>query len=317
MKTTYTFYIDQETAEKAECVFRSRGLSADLAIGMYFQRTAMLGRLPYDPTAPIDGGNAGGRTDSPTVEGYKAITPAMVEHLWDAFRANLSVERAALSVAADISRATGMNEGSAFMYLVILGNMVKGKPNTRSMKIADLAYYLGRIRDDLGEPAYSNAKKSLRESLAYWDEHSPGNFADKVRGLLRAADANTPLIVRTESTPVVHDDEFARLKVGRLADIVVREILESGAVPPENVAKMMEMEYSRKTFHLSFPCLSRECERISGVKRYYTQPLYIAGERYYLCSQWYEGKHRPKLLAWIRAHTDEQSRSALASLASF
>lgn len=128
--------------------------------------------------------------------------------------------------------------------------------------------------------------------------------------------------VRKESTHVVHDDEFAHLKVGELANIVVRKILESGVVSPEEVARMTTKEYSRETLYLGFCCLSRQCETISGLKRYYTTPLYIAGERYYLCSQWRGNKkrkpnHRPYLLAWIRAHTDEQSRSALASLASF
>ena len=205
MKRTYTFEIDQETAERAERVFRARGLSAELVVGMYFQRVAILGRLPYDPVAPVGGGDEGEDGTQPPVvfshpaPGNTTITRAMAEHLWNAFHANLSTRRAAISVAADVGRKTGMNQGSAFMYLTILGNMVEGKPCTRSMKIADLAYYLGRIYDDLGEPAYSNARKSLRESLAYWEEYIPGKFADKVREILAQTDSSPPKSVSYSS----------------------------------------------------------------------------------------------------------------------
>ena len=112
------------------------------------------------------------------------------------------------------------------------------------------------------------------------------------------------------------DDEFARLKVGRLVDIVVRKILESGVVSPEEVARMTTKEYSFKAFHLSFCCLVRRRDSTNDV-RYYARAVKIRGDSYYLCSQWYDDKHRSYLLAWIKAHTDEQSYSDLVSFASF
>ena len=208
MKKTYTFEIDQETAEKAERVFRGVGLSADLAIGMYFQRTALLGRLPYDPMAPIDDVASNPAAQPGPAEpachaeqathahqdrqGYKTITRPMVERLWAVFKESLGSGRDANSMAAEVGTATGMNTGSAFIYLNILGNMVAGEPNTRNMKISDLAYYLERIHDELGEPSYSNARGSLMSSLAYWDEHSLGNFSDKVRSLLGSTESAMP-----------------------------------------------------------------------------------------------------------------------------
>jgi hypothetical protein len=75
---------------------------------------------------------------------------------------------------------TGMNQGSAFIYLTVLANLVKGEPNTRVLKYRDLEYLMGKIRAELGENEYQKALQSLRASIPYWREKISSVFADKV-----------------------------------------------------------------------------------------------------------------------------------------
>lgn len=109
---------------------------------------------------------------------------------------------------------------------------------------------------------------------------------------------------RNVQEPLDHDDEYANLKVGKLANTEVRRILESGTISLEEIDLMTTKEYSFDTFHLSRPVLVRSRDSSNDV-RYYVNPLSIRGTRYYLCSQWVERSdlnHRPYLLAWIRKH---------------
>ena len=78
-----------------------------------------------------------------------------------------------------------MNTGSAFIYLVMLDNMVAGKSNTRNMKIKDLTGYVMRIKNELGKTPYENALTSLEASLEYWNDPKFGHFATHVQEFLK------------------------------------------------------------------------------------------------------------------------------------
>ena len=73
-----------------------------------------------------------------------------------------------------------MNQGSAFIYLTVLSNLVNGDPNTRVLKYKDLEYLMEKIKSELGENNYQKALKSLESSIPYWREKIPGSYADKV-----------------------------------------------------------------------------------------------------------------------------------------
>ena len=99
---------------------------------------------------------------------------------------------------------------------------------------------------------------------------------------------------------------YAELKVGKIAQTVLRELLESGCVSEEEVRQMQTEVYSKQVFDLNYPllvALENPRERV----RYYASPLTIRGKQYYLCSQWFEvpaNNDRPYLLAWLQMHTD-------------
>ena len=111
--------------------------------------------------------------------------------------------------------------------------------------------------------------------------------------------------------------KYRESKVGRLADEVLRKVLETGVVASWEILEMQKtssskyMEryqiafgaYSKENFNLTFPLLL-ESEKfyLDSGNRFYKNPLRIGSETFYLCSQWYPEKNREPLENWIRRH---------------
>lgn len=101
------------------------------------------------------------------------------------------------------------------------------------------------------------------------------------------------------------DVQYIEFKVGKLANVVLRKLLESGAAEPDEVRLMQTAEHSKQYFHLNYPLLVRN-DTVCDSARYYSAPLTIDGVAYKLCSQWFEtnaNNDRPYLLEWISKHT--------------
>lgn len=110
----------------------------------------------------------------------------------------------------------------------------------------------------------------------------------------------------TQSTtvPYASDSGLAEMKVGRLANTVLRSMLESKLATDDEIAKMQTTSYSKEVFHLNFSLLKAINEHYDRV-RYYKKPLRVKGNEYVLCSQWYEtsaNNDKPYLLSWIASH---------------
>lgn len=98
--------------------------------------------------------------------------------------------------------------------------------------------------------------------------------------------------------------EWKEFKIGQLAKIKLRQMLEEGFADAEEVANMQNADYSKEHFGLNFPLLTKERNNDNSI-RYYAKPLDIYGEQYYLCSQWFElpnNNDRPFLEKWIASH---------------
>ena len=96
-------------------------------------------------------------------------------------------------------------------------------------------------------------------------------------------------------------ESYNELKVGRLAQIVMRKILESDTVPTEEIINLQNKAYSKKVLGLNFPALVK-LDKEYDPARYYKDPLLIYGQKYLLCSQWSESpgnNDRPYILKWI------------------
>ena len=102
------------------------------------------------------------------------------------------------------------------------------------------------------------------------------------------------------------------VKVGKIAQTMLRKMLEEGAASEKEVEQMQTAEYSKAVFDLNYPLLAKADSDYSRV-RYYTKPLVIRGTMYMLCSQWFEtetNNDRPYLEKWMEQHQPKASTKA-------
>jgi len=182
--------IEDVTLHEAEKILHSLGLNMEMAVNIFLRRVAIEKGLPMTMAAPVSSqAEPDASEDSNEVIDYDSIqvtrsnnkiTPVMVEEVWRSFLRHLEGSGEINRMSTEVSTKTGMNRGSAFIYLNILANLAKGEPNTRTMKMKDLEYYMEKIKKELGEKKYQDALKSLKLSVPYWQDKLSGSFGDKV-----------------------------------------------------------------------------------------------------------------------------------------
>ncbi len=99
-------------------------------------------------------------------------------------------------------------------------------------------------------------------------------------------------------------DSYKELKIGKLAQLVLANMLIDGCATDEEIEAMQTHGYSKEQFDLQYPLLAKADAEFDKV-RYYSKPIYIKGQEYYMCSQWFEtnsNNDRPYLLKWIGLH---------------
>ncbi len=100
------------------------------------------------------------------------------------------------------------------------------------------------------------------------------------------------------------EETYAEMKIGKVAQLVLRPILESGRIPESEVMQLRSKEYCNGVLNLNFPLLVKADEEYDKA-RYYSEPVHINGTDYMMCSQWIErpeNNDRPYLMNWIREH---------------
>ena len=128
--------------------------------------------------------------------------------------------------------------------------------------------------------------------------------------------------------------KFSDKKVGQLANQVLRELIERGVATKDEIAEFQKAsgnvpqkdyhvpfgKYVRDEFGTTFPLLINEqrwknYDKTKKTPKYLVQPLYVNGEKFYLCAQWFVWNREP-MENWIRKHlplwlnqTDDQSRA--------
>ena len=187
--------IDDGILTEAKKVLHSLGMDVEMAVSIYLRRIALEKGLPMTMT-----GSVSKRIEQDTTGDFeeyfddntrvstrtnRRITTAMVDEVWRVFLRYCRGSGEINQLSIEVSTKTGMNRGSAFIYLTVLANLVNGDPNTRVLKYKDLEYLMGKIQAELGESKYHKALKSLMASVPYWREKIPGAFADKVEAYCR------------------------------------------------------------------------------------------------------------------------------------
>ena len=101
-------------------------------------------------------------------------------------------------------------------------------------------------------------------------------------------------------------DGLEEMKIGVIVRAVLRKMLENGEASKEEIDRMQTKEYSKEAFDIQYPLLQKaSLTDGESPKRYYSSPVKIYGEEYFLCSEWFEvpaNNDRPYLLKWIALH---------------
>jgi len=198
--------LDAHLLDEAENILDDFGLDTNIAIKMFLKKlvkeqnisfltssTTTTSRSSAAPPAPAplqtvetDNANSWDNDFQPTRRSNSTINSDMRNFLWLVFKQhkfNHNTDNQQL--AKMVSSRTGMNQGSAFIYLNMIDNWVNGKSNTRTMKFEDLVFYVQAIKNELGEKPFDATLSSLSDSIEYWDERIPGRFAEKVAQLVK------------------------------------------------------------------------------------------------------------------------------------
>lgn len=99
----------------------------------------------------------------------------------------------------------------------------------------------------------------------------------------------------------IDEGPYKELKVGRLAHVVLRRLLQEGKATEEEVESLQQKDYSKQILGINLALLVKVDSEYDSV-RYYSESLFIGGEEYKLCSQWYSN-NKTALIRWIEEHS--------------
>lgn len=184
--------VDESILKEAEKALHAIGMDVQIAVNVFLRRVAIEKGFPMSMTASASSQkeNAISQEDEGKVSMYQTrsnntITREMVDEVWQAFLRYRKGLGEISRLRDEVEEKSGMNRGSAFIYLNILVNLIKGEPNTRTLKFQDLEYMIEKIASELEVDEYRNAIQSLEQSIPYWRNKIPGSFADKVEILCK------------------------------------------------------------------------------------------------------------------------------------
>lgn len=93
------------------------------------------------------------------------------------------------------------------------------------------------------------------------------------------------------------------MKIGVIVKTILRRLLEEGKVSEDEIGRMQSKSYSKETFDIQYPLLQKaSITQGKRPPRYYSAPVQIYGEEFFLCSEWYEtpvNNDRPYLMKWL------------------
>lgn len=104
------------------------------------------------------------------------------------------------------------------------------------------------------------------------------------------------------------------IKVGILVRTTMSKIVGFQLLSDDRVRLLQDARYCKSIFDINYPLLKKvvwnsplsEQRKINGYGRYWADVELINGERYLVCSQWYE-RNKPKFMKWIKKLKNEIS----------
>jgi|GEM_PF-583192 addiction module RelB/DinJ family antitoxin len=186
------FELDDELLDEVNDILDSVGLDLEIAFSIFVRKIVKEKGLPFNVRQKHDDSSGESTNNensfSPQLGSRRrsnnAITIEMIEEVWSAFIKIKDGYFDVKEMADYISEKSGMNYGSATIYLNILINLLNGEINKRSMKPSDFEFFIDKFKKNLGESAYQKALHSIEVSIPYWNRNIP-TFANSMTDLLR------------------------------------------------------------------------------------------------------------------------------------
>lgn len=95
-----------------------------------------------------------------------------------------------------------------------------------------------------------------------------------------------------------------RIPIGKYVREKLDELIESDLLDYEELSKLQSESYSKATFDIQYPLLKKvNTSSPQKIDRYWKKPIFIKGNYYLVCSEWYENERnndRPFFVQWLR-----------------
>lgn len=186
---TIEINVDENVLTDAKNVLNRIGMDIPIAVNIFLRRVSIEKGLPFSlvvsepPKEPQHDDNTEIYTYQP--RSNSTISPEMTQEVWNAFTEYLRGLGEINPLSDKVAEISGMNRGSAFIYLTMLANLSKAEGNTRTMKMKDLEFFMEKIKSELSTEIYHDAIKSLERSVPYWKSKLGGSFGEKVERNLK------------------------------------------------------------------------------------------------------------------------------------
>lgn len=186
------FEVEDSLLKEVGVILDSVGLDIDIAFSIFIKKIVKEKGLPFavkQITEPVQHEIKTENDDDILLDAIRSrrsnnsITSEMVEEVWSAFKNYQDGLEEVKVLAYLVSLKSGMNLGSATIYLNILIKLSKGEINRRSMKTNDFEFFLKKFKDEFSEEMYKNAIESVELSIPYWKSNIP-TFAEGMELLL-------------------------------------------------------------------------------------------------------------------------------------
>jgi hypothetical protein len=113
-----------------------------------------------------------------------------------------------------------------------------------------------------------------------------------------------------QSEPIAVNPQDS-IKVGILVQTTMRKIVRAKLLSDEMIKHLQDLRYCKLTFDINFPLFKKvvwdipisEQRKINGYGRYWADEESINGERYLICSQWYD-RNKPKFIKWSKGFSE-------------
>lgn len=116
----------------------------------------------------------------------------------------------------------------------------------------------------------------------------------------------------SEDNPItsVISSEKSKKPIGKLVREKLQVLIDQNKITEDEVEKLQSASYSKNTFDIQYPMLKKvDSSYKSRIDKYWKNPIIIRGNKYVVCSEWYEqpnNNDKPFFMSWYRKISQQQ-----------